>query len=580
MAARSPVPPPPDPAALERTWIAGYPPGVPPTYAFPDVALPRLLDDAARDFPERPGLLEGDDELTWVQVRDHVDRVATALADLGVAAGDRVVVALPLGVVAPVALFAVWRLGALAVPVEPTLPPERLAAVVADATPSTVLGTAEVLAALGAQSVAPEHTVVVAGDELGAARLRDRLPRRRRRRGLPAGAHHLAELLEDVRPRTAPTPADPGSPAVITYRPRNAELRGVVLTHRNLLANAFQGRLWVPDVQAGRERILLTDPLHLTVPLTLGLLVGTLAAAGIVLLPDPDPATLATTVDQHRPTLWATGPERLRTLADAPVRRGVGRRDDLTSLRVVVTGGAPLDALVAAEVERRTGGARVREGYGLAEASPLTHAQPVYGKVTPGSIGLPVTDTVAVCVDPDDLTTVVPPGQVGMLLVHGPQVAPGYWGRPEATEAALRGGWLITGDLASVDDRGVFTLLGRAGEVVRRDGELIAPRAIEAVLRRHSSVVDAVVVGPPTEVRGPVHVPAPDAEARPELVAAVVLTRRARVDADGLRDHCRALLPPASVPDRVVIVDALPETPAGDPDREALREQLQPETAT
>lgn len=564
----------PDAAALERTWVASYPPGVPPTYALPDVALPRLLDDAARDFPDRPAILAGDTRITWVELQGHVDRLTTVLADLGVVTGDRVVVALPLRPLTPAVLFAVWRLGAVAVPVDPTLPPPRLAAVVTDADASTVVGTDDALEALRVEDAVPPHVVRASGDELLPRRLRDRLRPARRSAG---GTARLAELLADALPRTSPEPPDPHAPAVLAYRPRNRELRGVVLTHRNLLANAFQGRLWVPDIQAGRERVLVTDPLHLTVPLTLGVLTGTLAAAALVLVPDPDPAALEAAVDDHQPTLWPTGPERLRLLADGTGRRGL-RRHDLTSLRVVVTGGAPVDADVAAEVERRTGGARVREGYGLAEAAPLTHAQPVYGRVVPGTIGLPVTDTVATLVDPTDHTTPVGPGEVGMLLVHGPQVAPGYWGRPDATAATFRDGWLVTGDLATVDDRGVFTLVGRDGEVVRRDGELVAPRAVEAVLRRHPAVIDAVVVGPATDVRGPLRdaslAEVGDTASRPELVAAVVLTRRARVDDAGLRDHCRAHLPPAWVPDRIAPLAELPLTPAGDPARDELRSLL------
>lgn len=552
--------------------MAAYPPGVPPTYNLPQVALPRLLDDAARDFPDRAALLHGELEITWVELRAHVDRITAVLADLGVDRGERVVVALPLGVVAPAVLFAVWRLGAVAVPVDPTLSPPRLAAVVDDAAPAALVATIDALEALRVEDAVPDRAVTVDGDELHPRRVRDRL-RRVARRSVPHGTERLRDLLAHRPPRTAPDRPDPDTAAVLAYRPRNRELRGVVLTHRNLLANAFQGRLWVPDVQAGRERMLVTDPLHLTVPLTLGLLTGTLVGAGLVLVPDADPTSLLAAIDRHRPTLWPTGPDRLRLLCERPNRRRLRRRQDLSSLRVVVTGGAPLDPQLAAEVERRTGGARVREGYGLAEASPLTHAQPVYGRVTAGTIGLPVTDTVATVVDPDDLTTQLAPGEVGMLLIHGPQVAPGYWGRPEATSATFRDGWLVTGDLGSVDDRGVFSVVGRDGEVVRRDGQLVAPREVEAVLRRHAAVVDAVVVGEATDVRGPLDA-APTAEHRPALVAAVVLTRRARVDGEGLRDHCRAHLPPAAVPDRVAIVDHLPETPAGEPAREELRSML------
>jgi long-chain acyl-CoA synthetase len=557
-------PPLPDAGTLPRPWIRAYPPGVPPTYQVPDVALPRFLEDAARDFPDRGGLVVEGRVTTFVTLRDRVDQLAAGLREAGVAPGDRVLVALPLGEPAPTALFAVWRLGAVAVPVDPDTRGDLFAAVARDAEVAAVIGTRWALASLHGQDVAPPVVVEVRGDEWVPRRLRDRLPRpsvdglRRRgvlRPGVPEGTRQLVDLLEETGGRRTAASVEPGDPAVLAYRPRAREIRGVVLSHANLVSNAFQGRLWVPDVQAGRERILVTDPLHLTVPLTLGVIAGVLSAATLILEHRPDASTLTATIERERPTLWPTGPDRL------PQLLGSGdRRRDLSSLRVVVTGGAPVDPQIAADVERRTGGARVREGYGLAEASPLTHAQPVYGRVQDGSIGLPVTDTVAIVVDPDDLATPVAAGEPGMLLVHGPQVAAGYWRRDEATAATFREGWLVTGDLAIVDDGGVFTLVGRANEVVRRAGELVAPRAIEAVLRRHPCVASAAVVT--------------DGEDDPLLLAAVVAARRSRIDVDRLLAHCHAHLPAAAVPDRIEVRDALPEDVTGEVDRPALCRDL------
>ncbi|MEX1162791.1 MAG: AMP-binding protein [Nitriliruptor sp.] len=554
----------PEAGSLPRPWVRAYPPGVPPTYRLPDVALPRFLDDAARDFPDRDALLVEGRTTSFVDLRDRVDRVATALAAAGIGAGDRVLVALPLGEPAPVVLFAVWRLGAVAVPVDPDTRADLLAGVARDAAVAAAVGTRWALSSLQGEDQAPEVVVEVRGDEWIRRRLRDRLPRPRLpdvrsgrglRPAVPGDTVRLADLLtEETSGRRRPAGPSPSDPAVIAYRPRARELRGVVLSHANLVANAFQGRLWVPDVQAGRERMLVTDPLHLTVPLTLGVLTGVLAAATLILVDRPDAGELTATIERDRPTLWPTGPDRLTQLLGSS-----DRRRDLSSLRVIVTGGAPLSPQVAADVERRTGGARVREGYGLAEASPLTHAQPVYGRVADGSIGLPVTDTVALLVEPDDLTTPVPPGTPGMLLVAGPQVADGYWQREEATTSTFRDGWLVTGDLATADEGGVYTLLGRASEVVRRDGELVAPHAVESVLVRHPSVLSAAVV---TD------------DAGAQLLAGVVAAKRAKVDVEGLFAHCHALLPPPAVPDHIELLDELPVDVVGQLDRDALRRRL------
>lgn len=554
---------PPDPSALDRPWVAAYPPGVPPTYRLPGVALPRFLDDAARDFPDQPGLVADGQRVPYAVLRDRVDDVAAVLDDLGVSAGDRVLVALPNGLALPTVLFAGWRLGAVLVPVSPATPAEPLAAVVADARPVAVVATREVLQALASQRCRPAIAVQVDGGEWpsrGRLATLLHLPsvgRRHRPVAVRTPDDDVVALgprLVDLPPPTLPPAPAPADPALLLYRPRARELRGVLAAHANLVANAFQARLWVPDIQAGRERVLVPDPLHEPLPLTVGLLSAILSAATVILLDDPDAAELARTVEREKPTLLPTTPLRLAGL----LREGDQARRDLGSLRVCVTGGAPLDPQVAADVERRTGGARVREGFGVTEAVPLTHAQPVYGRAVPGSMGLPVTGTVAAVVDPDDLGVLRAPGEPGRLLVHGPQVVAGYWERPEASAAAFVAGWLVTDDLVTVDEEGLFHHVGRIGEVVDRDGTLVSPRHVEAVLQRHPGVRRAGVVA--------------DEELR--LLAAVVTRRRARVTPDVLLAHCRAHLEPPAVPDHITLVDELPLSETGELARDELRHEL------
>jgi long-chain acyl-CoA synthetase len=549
---------PPQPTSLERPWLAAYPPGVPPTYRVPEVALARLLDDAARDFSERPALIADGATIDHAELRARVDQVTTVLVDLGLRAGDHVLVAVPNGVTTPTLYFACWRLGAVVVPVAPDLPAERLVAVVRDAGATAVLGTGAVIHTLAQQGALPGVAVVVTGDEWPHRRRLARLRGRRGsggrtdRRASREGALSLADLLDHDGPRLSPAPPAPDAPALLSYRPRARELRGVVLTHANLVANAFQARLWVPDVQAGRERVLVADPLHEPLPLTLGLLAGMLSAATMILLDRPDPSTLSRTIERERPTLLPVLPARLSDLlADEAGRR------DLGSLRVCLAGGAPLDPQVAAAVEGRTGGARVREVYGLAEAGAMTHAQPVYGRSVPTSMGLPVTGTVAAVVDPEDHGRLRPPGEAGMLLVAGPQVAQGYWHRDEASARTFRDGWVVTGDLVVVDEAGVFQHVGRVDEVVDRQGQLVSPRRVEAALERHPAVRRAGVVA-----------------SGDLLFAAVVTGRRSRPDPDGLLAHCRAVLEPCAVPDHIALVDELPETEAGDLARDELRREL------
>jgi long-chain acyl-CoA synthetase len=553
---------PPDPSTLERPWLSSYPPGVPPSYRLPAVAITRFLEDAARDFPQRTALVAGRERLDHVTLRARVDTVATVLARRGVAAGDRVLVGLPNRSSLPVVLLALWRLGAVAVPVDLRARPERIVAIAEDAAVAAAIATSRVLHALAEHAVSPPLTVTVTGEEWPAggrlAQLAARRPtlRPRRRRVVSReGAVPLAELLPEGEVRDVPAAPSADAVAMLAYRPRSHRLRGVVLTQRNLVASAFQSRLWVPDVQAGRETVLVPDGLHQAPALALGWLAGLLSAATVVLLDEPEPAELARVIERDKPTLLVTGPRRLAQLTGGGE---VGRRD-LTSLRVVLAHGAPLDSQVAAELEGRTAGARVRELFGLAEAGGLTHGQPVYGRTTTGAAGLPVTSTVAAVVDLEDLGALLPPGEPGRLLVHGPQVASGYWGLDDLSSERFLHGWLVTDDLAVVDDDGIFTHLGRRDAVVERDGHLVSLRQVETVLEQHPAVVRAGVVG---------------TDDGAVLVGAVVARRRGRPSPDELLEHCRGRLEERCVPDRVLLVDALPDDEVGELDRDALRRDL------
>ncbi len=555
---------PPAVADIDRPWLAAYPPGVPPTYRIPPVGLPRLLDDAVRDFPTSVALTDGDTSCTHVQLRDRVGEVVAVLRARDVTAGSRILVATGTTVTTAVVLLALWRLGAVAVPLPPGRDPQRTAA-----------RTVEVAAATGVQGALVTGDVhrqlreaglevawVLDTDDQGwlAPRRARRLPRLRRRRAREGDITRLAEaVVEDgAEPVTVhaagPVPAD--TPAVLVTRWRGGARRTIVLTHRNLVASTFQARLWVPDIQAGREHVIVGGDLLGLGPMVLGWLAGLLAAATVELVAPEDTAGLARRIARQRATIAVLEPAQVTALLDG----SDAARRDLSSLRVVLATGAPLDTEVVLELERRSGGARVREGFGVTEAGPITHAQPVYGRSTPGAMGLPVTDTVAVVVDPGDLGRRCAPGEPGRLLLAGPQVAAGYLDDAEADAERFIDGWLITDDLATVDEDGVFTHLGRRDEVLTGpDGAPIAPRRVEAVLERHPGVRRAGVTT--------------DADTG-ALIAAVTTARRGRPEAEELLAHCRAHLEARLLPERVTLVEELPEDEAGGVARELLRTVL------
>lgn len=529
----------PDPADVDRPWLASYPPGVPATYAWPEVALPRLLDDAARDLPDLDAVRAPEGSRTWSQVDALAHRVAASLRRDGVAPGDRVGLAVPNGPAAVVAAFGAWRAGAVLVLLDPALPDPVRDEVLAATTPVVTIAAHDDLPADAGHVVVTEHQ-----DWVRAGRWR------RLRRRAPVPSSWSTWLADEPAPDTPVL--DPDAAAVLAPTGGTTGHRRIVtLTHRNLVANAFQARLWVPDVQAGRERLLAAAPFTHPFGLTVGLLAGTLSAATLVVPRSVDGRDLAAAIASERPTLFPAVPLLLRAIVDH-AESGSGRRHrvDLSSLRVCLVGGAPLPPDVGARFRALSGQGRVREGYGVSEASPLTHANPVYGRSHGGRGGLPVTGTVSVVVDPDDPTTVVPPGTVGRLAVAGPQVMAGYWQDPDATAAVLRDGWLLTGDLAVMDTSGHVGIVDRLVDVAVTGAGVVFPRDVEAVLAQHPAVAAVRAAGRAT------------VDGTDEVVAEVVLGPDASGTVDDLVVHCTAHLPPHAVPAHVELVEALTAPPA------------------
>lgn len=458
----------PDPAVVARPWLASYPPGVPETYDYPDVPLTRFLDDAAADFPAAVAVDFLGYTLTYRALLDRVDRFATALRDVGVAKGDHVGLILPNCPQHVIAIFAVLRLGAVAVEHNPLCTADELAYQLNDAGCKLVVCLDPIyqrLAELKGRLPSVEHIVATGIQDALPFPKNVLFPLTGRRNGTyrkiaeSEGVLRMRDLIATTPPAVAQEMLDPGTDVAILVYTGGATggSKGVMLSHRNLVANAFQARLWVPDIQAGRENVLCVVGFCNLYGLTSCLTMGTLAAATLTLLPRFDRDTVLSTIARRKPTLFFGVPTFYVALGEAP---DVAKHD-LSSIRVCLSGPAPLPAEVAKRFEELTGG-KLREGYGMAETSPITHANPIYGKAKRGAIGLPITDTVCTLRDVDDPSKPARPGEPGELAVAGPQVMRGYWNNPDDTAAVLVDGWLLTGDIAQVDDEGYFSLVGRA----------------------------------------------------------------------------------------------------------------------
>ena len=465
-----PGPPfPPSLEEMERPWLASYPPLVPESYPYPDVAFTRLLDDAAKDFPDSVAVDFLGKTLTYRRLADQVDRFATALQALGVSKGDRVGIALPNSPQHVITFFAVLRIGGVVVALDAGLDERALADRINDAGCRVLVVLDPVYAQverLKGRVPTVEHVVGTAVSDYltpiaGAAfAFRHRRDSRLVHKIPPGeGVLRFVDLVRRTPPTATQTPVDPGEDvALLAYNspPRGTAPRAVMLTHRNLLTNVFQIRLWVPDVQAGRETILCAVPFSTPYGLATGLGLGVLSAATMALVPSFDRDEALAIIVKRKPTIFPATGAMVEGIAAAPQLR----KHDLTSIRACLCDTSPLSADVTKTFEEATG-ARLREGLALPEATGLTHANPVYGKAKPDRVGLPLSDTACALVDPADHGRLAAEGRPGELAVHGPQVMKGYWNRPSDSTRAVVDGWLFTGQLAEVDEDGYYCILGR-----------------------------------------------------------------------------------------------------------------------
>ena len=550
-----------------RPWLASYPPDVPTEFTPPDVPLTALLDDAAEAFPGGVAITAGGATFTYRRLRELVDRFAGGLASLGVAPGDRVALVLPNCPQHVIAFFAVLRLGATVVQCNPLSTQAELREQLSDSAPAVVVcldRTAETVERVRAVADVRHVVVTSLADYLPSAqRLRLRLPlpsaRAQRARlvaaNAPSGTAKQFRALAQHKSVAPQSPVDPAtSVAVLQYTGgTTGRSKAAKLSHRNLVANAYQMRLWLPEATSGREVTLGVLPLFHVYGLTLCMLMTVLLAGRLVLLPRFDLDVVFDAIDEEQPTLFPGVPPIYQALLDAPRLR----RTDMRSIHACVSGAMKLPVDVQERFERVTGG-RLVEGYGTTEASPATHCAPLSGPRRPGSVGLPLPGTDARIVDPDDPTREVPVGEPGELVVRGPQVFLGYWSADTTEQPLLDDGWLLTGDIAMMDEAGFFTIVDRKKDLIIAGGFNIYPTEVEGVIRGHDAVADCCVIGLPDRYRG-------------ETVKAYVVPRPGQqLDEADVLEHCAARLSAYKVPKFVEMRSDLPRTAMG----KALRRLL------
>jgi long-chain acyl-CoA synthetase len=540
-----------------RPWLAYYEEDVPHAIGLPEAGVDQLLSSAARRFPNRTATLFENRRLSYRQLDRRANRFAQALVQLGLLPGERVLFLLPNLPQLVIGFFGTLRAGGVAAFASPSSEPNEVLREIRDsgATILFTLTTRLDLALQATRETDIRHVVY--------ARYQDDLPwmkswtfgfsgSRSRAHRLPSQLppnHHVLHDLTRELPSLAPSrPTRSDDLAVLQYTGGTTDVpKGVMLTHRNLMANSLQNRHWLTSTHESNEVALCVLPFSHIYGLMAALCTPVALAATLLILPGFQTQEVLNTIRRHRPTLFPGVPSMYTALNDFP---GV-RRFRLDSIRACISGAAPLPVEVQEAFEKLTRG-RLVEGYGLTEASPTTHANPIHGRRKVGSIGIPLPSTEAKIID---LATGrdLRPGKIGELAVRGPQVMRGYWNDPQLTiETLTSDGWLLTGDLARMDEEGYFQIVARKKEMILAGDYQVYPRDVEEVLYENPKVREAAVVGIQKK-RWPFQ----------RVKAFVVLRHGEQATEDELITLCRRRLEDYAVPWKIEFVDELPKSFVG-----------------
>ena len=553
-----------------RPWTASYADGVPEDLPPVTGSLIDIVDASARDYPDAPALQFFGRTTSYRELVDAVDRAAAALRDLGVAKGDVVAIVLPNCPQHIVAFYAILRLGAIAVEHNPLYTARELRKQFEDHGAKTAIVWSKVVSTVQEFPDDVAVTNLVSVDVTKAMplslRLALHLPVAKARESRAALTERTSGAIPWERlVSSAPLPATSPGPttddvAIIQYTSGTTGTpKGAVLTHRNLLANARQAQAWTPSITRGNGCVVYAVlPMFHAYGLTLCLTFAMSMGARLVLFPRFEPAMVLEVTKKHPATLLPLVPPIADRLLKASRAEGI----PLTGTGVAISGAMALPHELVVPFEEATGGYLV-EGYGLSECSPVLMANPVAPNRKPGTVGLPLPGTECRVVDPDEPTKDVPAGERGELVVRGPQVFQGYYGKPEDTERVFVDGWFRTGDIVQIDDEGFVRIVDRIKELIITGGFNVAPTEVENALRQHPRVKDAAVVGLPSDHSGE------------EVVAAIVVDGSVDdVDVDEIRDFTRSILTPYKVPRRLFVVDELPTSLIGKVLRRQVRDKL------
>jgi len=552
---------------IERVWFEHYDEEVSPHLEYEIIPLYETLERAAANFPNRTAILFHNWKVTYRKLKRLVDLAAANLKKTGVKAGDRVAIMLPNCPQAVISYWACLKIGAVVVMTNPLYMEKELLHHFNDSGTQTLI-TLNLLwkriDSLRTRLNLKRIFITSIADCLSFPLNILYTLKSRREFKLESIAYDGSTVLRwksllKLTLLDAPHPIDPHQDlAALQYTGGTTGIsKGVMLTHANLGYNAQQARAVLHSIQETGEVILGLLPFFHIYGLTVCVNLGALIGATLIPVAKFVPLDVLKTIDKGRPTIFLCAP----SIFVALLQQKNLDKYDLSSVRYCVSGSAPMPASVMEKFNSLTNGADIIEGFGLTEASPITHLNPLRGKSKNGSIGLPFPDTDAAIVDMEVGAVPLPMGKIGELIVRGPQVMRGYWNRPDETASVLRNGWLYTGDIAYMDEEGYFFIVDRKKDIIISGGYNVYPREIDEVLHEHPAVKEAVSVGINHQTRGEI------------IKAYIVLKENHTVTKAEILAFCREKLANYKVPKQVEFREDLPKSIVGKVLRRVIREE-------
>jgi len=530
---------------MNKPWLKHYEAHVPHSLTYPEVPIHRFLADTVERHPDHVAMTFNEIHFTYKDLNERVNRFAHALLKLGVEKGDRIAFLLVNSPTYVFAFFAVMKLGAVVVNLNVGIQGEELARCLNDSGAKAIVtldlfaqGVYAVIKKTGVKTVIL-HSVFGLEKKMALEQ------------GVPQPLVFQEVLASAGTAEEPGSRVSPGNVAVLQYTSGSTGApKAATLTHNNVVSSVLQSETWVGISDAGNAAVLCVIPFFHVFGMSACLLISVLKGYRMVLVPRidlMDILSLMETLKTYKPLSFPAVPSLWAAILSLPPEVA---REHLSSVRVATSGGAPLPRWAHERFEELTG-RRIVEAYGLSEASSATHFTP-YPRGGPiGSIGVPLPDTEAKIVDRETGSVECGRGEIGELVVKGPQIMQGYWNNEALTSSALRNGWLHTGDLARMDPEGFFFLADRKDDLIISSGFNVYPTEIEEVLRRHPKVKDAAAVGVPDRIKGQA------------VVAVIAVKPGEEADKQELLKYCKDNMPEYRVPKAILFMEEIPRDPAG-----------------